>query len=399
MIQTAKRIAQVEEYYFSRKLAEVRTLDTPEWRVINLGIGSPDQAPSANAIEALITSARNPAHHGYQNYKGIPAFRKAIADFYQKIYNTHLDPESMILPLMGSKEGIMHIAMAFVNEGDEVLIPNPGYPTYSSVANLVGARLRPYDLKESLNWGIDIEALRKSDLSKVKLMWVNFPHMPTGRTASREELKALVDLAREHQFLIVNDNPYSLILNDNPLSILSIEGADEVALELNSLSKSHNMAGWRLGWVAGNKTYIDAVLKVKSNMDSGMFLGLQHAAAEALNNGDDWFTSLNAMYGARKAVVKQILDVLGCTYDQQQSGLFVWAKAPDHIADVEKWIDTILYGTHVFITPGFIFGEAGRRYIRISLCCTEDMLRNALDRIQTFISQHAAAPAGAQNRA
>ncbi|MBT1709918.1 aminotransferase class I/II-fold pyridoxal phosphate-dependent enzyme [Fulvivirgaceae bacterium PWU5] len=392
MIQTAKRIANVEEYYFSRKLAEVRGLDTPELRVINLGIGSPDQAPSSATIDALIASAKNPAHHGYQNYKGIPAFRQAIADFYRRVYNTTLNTETEILPLMGSKEGIMHIAMAFVNEGDEVLIPNPGYPTYSSVANLVGATLRPYALKESLNWGIDIAELEKSDLSKVKIMWVNFPHMPTGRVASREELKALVDLARKHQFLIVNDNPYSLILNDNPMSILSIEGADEVALELNSLSKSHNMAGWRLGWVAGKKEFIDAVLKVKSNMDSGMFLGLQHAATEALKNGEVWFKELNQVYRQRKQVALQLLDVLGCTY-ADQSGLFVWAKAPDHIADVEKWIDEILYGTKVFITPGFIFGEAGRRYIRVSLCCTETMLQEALERVKSFLKKQAAAPA------
>ncbi len=385
MIETAKRIANVEEYYFSRKLAEVRTLDTGDVRVINLGIGSPDQAPSPNAIDALITSAKNPANHGYQNYKGIPAFRKAIADFNKRTYNTALDPESMILPLMGSKEGIMHISMAFVNEGEEVLIPNPGYPTYSSVANLVGARLRPYDLKEELNWGIDIDALRRSDLSKVKLMWINFPHMPTGRTASKDELKHLVDLAREKQFLIVNDNPYSLILNDEPLSLLSVPGAEEVALELNSLSKSHNMAGWRLGWVAGKKEYIDAVLKVKSNMDSGMFLGLQHAAIEALDqNGREWFKALNKMYADRKQVANEILDELGCTYASKQSGLFVWAKAPDSIGDVEKWIDEILYGTKVFITPGFIFGEAGRRFIRISLCCTVEKLKEALSRIRKF---------------
>jgi LL-diaminopimelate aminotransferase len=271
-----------------------------------------------------------------------------------------------------------------VNEGEEVLIPDPGYPTYSSVANLVGAKLRPYALREELNWGVDIEALKKSDLSKVKLMWVNFPHMPTGRTASRAELKELVDLARKNQFLIVNDNPYSMILNDEPMSILSIEGAEEVALELNSLSKSHNMAGWRLGWVAGKKEFIDAVLKVKSNMDSGMFLGLQHAAAEALNNGKEWFAELNKMYGERKAVAKQILDELGCSYSDKQSGLFVWAKAPEQIKDVEKWIDEILYGTKVFITPGFIFGEAGRRFIRISLCCTVEKLNEALTRIKNF---------------
>lgn len=387
MIKTADRIASVEEYYFSRKLAEVRALDTGNVRVINLGIGSPDQAPSVNAIDALVSSAQNPANHGYQNYKGIPAFRKAIADFYQRTYQAQLDPESMILPLMGSKEGIMHISMAFVNPGEEVLIPNPGYPTYSSVANLVGAKLRPYDLKEELDWGIDVEALRRTDLSKVKLMWINFPHMPTGRTASREELKALVDLARENQFLIVNDNPYSMVLNDAPMSLLSIEGAQEVALELNSLSKSHNMAGWRLGWVAGKKDFVDAVLKVKSNMDSGMFLGLQHAATEALNhNREDWFTALNKMYTERKQAATQILDLLGCAYAAKQSGLFVWAKAPDNIADVEKWIDEILYGTRVFITPGFIFGEAGRRFIRISLCCTVEKLREALGRIETFKS-------------
>jgi LL-diaminopimelate aminotransferase len=387
MIKTANRIANVEEYYFSKKLAEVRGLDSPELRVINLGIGSPDQAPSVNAVDALISSAKNPANHGYQNYKGIPQFRKAIADFYKNTYQATIDPETMILPLMGSKEGIMHIAMAFVNEGEEVLIPNPGYPTYSSVCNLVGAKLRPYDLREDLNWGIDIEALRKSDLSKVKLMWVNFPHMPTGRVASREELKELVDLARKHQFLIVNDNPYSMILNDNPMSILSIEGADEVALELNSLSKSHNMAGWRLGWVAGKKEFIEAVLKVKSNMDSGMFLGIQHAAAEALKNGKEWFTELNKMYGERKQSAKKILDILGCSYSEKQSGLFVWAKAPEHVADVEKWIDEILYGTKVFITPGFIFGEAGRRYIRISLCCTVEMLNEAGKRIEKLVNE------------
>ncbi|WP_276373052.1 aminotransferase class I/II-fold pyridoxal phosphate-dependent enzyme [Chryseolinea sp. H1M3-3] len=385
MIQTAKRIANVEEYYFSRKLAEVRGLDSPEWRVINLGIGSPDQAPDPSTIDALINSAKNPSNHGYQNYKGIPQLRKGIADLYQRIYNVTLDPESMILPLMGSKEGIMHISMAFVNEGDEVLIPNPGYPTYSSVANLVGATLRPYALREDSNWGIDIEALRKSDLSKVKLMWINFPHMPTGRTATREELKALIGLARENQFLIVNDNPYSMILNDEPLSLLAIEGADEVALELNSLSKSHNMAGWRIGWVAGKKEYIDAVLKVKSNMDSGMFLGLQHAAVEALKSGNEWFVALNKVYGARKKIACELLTRLGCSFSSKQSGLFVWAKAPEHIVDVEKWIDEILYGTKVFITPGFIFGDAGKRYIRVSLCCTEQMLREALIRIDKFL--------------
>jgi aspartate/methionine/tyrosine aminotransferase len=384
MITTAKRIDAVEEYYFSKKLTEVRALDTPDLRVINLGIGSPDLAPSSTTIDALIASAKNTTNHGYQSYKGIPALRKAIADFYKKTYSVALDIEAKILPLMGSKEGIMHIAMAFVNEGDEVLIPDPGYPTYSSVAKLVGATIKTYAMSESLDWGVDIEELKKRDLSKVKIMWVNFPHMPTGRIASRDELKALVDLARENQFLIVNDNPYSLILNDSPLSILSIEGADEVALELNSLSKSHNMAGWRIGWVAGKREFIDAILKVKSNMDSGMFLGLQQAATEALQNGNEWFDELNKTYLERRKVAKNILDELGCVYSEKQSGLFVWAKAPASVVYVEKWIDEILYGTKVFITPGFIFGEAGRRFIRISLCCTVEKLNEALERIKVF---------------
>ncbi len=385
MIQTAKRINAVEEYYFSKKLAEVRGLDTPEHRVINLGIGSPDMAPAPSAINALLESAQNPANHGYQNYKGIPQLRKGIADFYKRTYNVTLDAETMILPLMGSKEGIMHISMAFVNEGEEVLIPDPGYPTYSSVSNLVGAKIRTYAMKEELKWGIDIEALKKADLSKVKIMWINFPHMPTGRIASRAELKELVDLARKNNFLIVNDNPYSLILNEEPMSILSIEGAEDVALELNSLSKSHNMAGWRIGWVAGKKEFIDAVLKVKSNMDSGMFLGLQHAAVEALQSTSEWFTELNKIYAERRTAAHKILDVLGCTYEKKQSGLFVWAKAPGSLADVEKWIDEILYGTKVFITPGFIFGEAGRRFIRISLCSPVEKLKEASGRIERFV--------------
>lgn len=392
MIKTANRIANVEEYYFSRKLAEVRGLDTPAHPVINLGIGSPDLAPAASVIEALNVTAQKANSHGYQNYKGIPALREGVKAFYKHTYGVNLNAENEILPLMGSKEGIMHIAMAFVNEGEEVLIPDPGYPTYSSVAKLVGAKVRTYQLQESLDWGIDVEALKRSDLSNVKIMWVNFPHMPTGRTASKQELKVLVDLARENNFLIVNDNPYSLILNDNPQSILAIEGAADVALELNSLSKSHNMAGWRIGWVAGNKDLIDAVLRVKSNMDSGMFLGLQQAAAEALKNGKEWFTELNAVYKKRRTAARQILDVLGCSYSEKQSGLFVWAKAPAHVADVEKWIDELLYATHVFITPGFIFGEGGSRFIRISLCATEEKLQEALIRIQKFADEKSSVP-------
>lgn len=381
MIETAKRIQSIEEYYFSKKLAEVRSLDTPKRKVINLGIGSPDMAPAKSVIDALSASAHQPTSHGYQSYKGILEFRRSIADFYNRIYDVILDPETMILPLMGSKEGILHISLAFLNEGDEVLIPDPGYPTYASVTKLVGAKLRTYSLKEDLNWGIDQEELQQQDLSKVKIMWVNFPHMPTGRIASRDELQALVNLARKHNFLIINDNPYSLILNDKPISILSTEGATEVALELNSLSKSHNMAGWRLGWVAGRKEYIDAVLRVRSNMDSGMFLSLQHAAVEALKNDEKWFAELNAIYASRKAWAHKILDTLSCTYSPNQSGLFVWAKVSQGIADVEQWIDQILYGAKVFITPGFVFGEAGKRYIRISLCATEQQLKEAHERI------------------
>ncbi len=389
MIKTAERIAQVEEYYFSRKLAEVRKLDTPEWPVINLGIGSPDMAPPAAVVDALVDAARNESNHGYQNYKGVPAFRKAIAEFYHRIYRVNLDPETSILPLMGSKEGIMHIAMAFVNAGDEVLIPDPGYPTYASVAKLVGAKTRTYALKASLDWGIDMESLREQDLSKVKLMWINYPHMPTGRVASHDEMKVLVDLARKHNFLIVNDNPYSLILNNAPLSILSIEGAEDVSLELNSLSKSHNMAGWRVGWVAGKGTLIEAVLRVKSNMDSGMFLGIQKAAIEALGQGQAWFDELNTIYRGRREVAKQILDALDCTYHINQSGLFLWARLPHQVTDVEKWADAILYGTHVFLTPGFIFGENGKSHIRISLCAPIEKMEEALERILKWKSRDA----------
>jgi LL-diaminopimelate aminotransferase len=396
MIELAARIKDVEEYYFSKKLAEVRSLDTAELPVINLGIGSPDLAPNKAAIDSLTITAQKANSHGYQNYKGIPALREAIQKFYQTTYRVSLNTETEILPLMGSKEGIMHITLAFVNEGDEVLIPNPGYPTYASVSKLAGAKVMTYELKESLDWGIDMEALRKKDLSRVKIMWVNFPHMPTGRIASRVEMSELVELARENNFLIVNDNPYSLILNDAPLSILSIDGAGEVALELNSLSKSHNMAGWRIGWVAGNKNYLDAVLRVKSNMDSGMFLGLQQAAVESLKNGADWFNQLNDIYKMRKVAASRILEKLGCTFSKNQSGLFIWAKAPDTVADVEKWIDEILYGTKVFITPGFIFGDAGKRHIRISLCAAEEKLNEAYIRVEKFMKELKQTPTGVE---
>ena len=384
MIQPANRIANVEEYYFSRKLAEVRSLDAPGFRVINLGIGSPDLAPSPATVATLAEVAQQPGSHGYQSYKGIPALRQGISAFMKRTYGVAINPETEVLPLMGSKEGIMHAMMAFVNEGDEVLIPDPGYPTYASVAKLVGAKAVTYHLREELNWGIDMDDLRSRDLSRVKMMWINFPHMPTGRTASMAELQALVELARTHGFLLVNDNPYSLILNEAPMSVLAAAGAQEVAIELNSLSKSHNMAGWRIGWVAGHAHYIDAILRVKSNMDSGMFLGLQAAAVEALQNGDAWFEQLNQVYRQRSEVARAILGELQCTYEARQSGLFVWAKAPAGVADVEKWLDELLYATKVFITPGFIFGEAGRRYVRVSLCSPVETLQEALNRVKQW---------------
>jgi aspartate/methionine/tyrosine aminotransferase len=389
MIKPAKRIEQIEEYYFSRKLAEVRKLDSPHRRIINLGIGSPDLAPSAEAIDALYESASNPANHGYQNYKGIPALREAIAGFSSRTYGVSPDSESEILPLMGSKEGIMHISMAFVNEGDKVLIPDPGYPTYASVSALVGAKIEKYTLREENGWKIDLNELRSRDLSNVKIMWINSPHMPTGSVAGTDELTGLVELAREKNFLLVNDNPYSLILNDKPASIMSIPGAKDVALELNSLSKSHNMAGWRIGWVTGNKAHIDFVLRVKSNMDSGMFLGLQQAAIVALNSGPEWFAAQDQIYKARKKAAENILTQLGCSFASRQSGLFLWAKAPAHVQDVEKWLDVYLYEAGVFITPGFIFGDSGKSFIRISLCATEEKLQEALDRIKNIKSQTA----------
>lgn len=381
MIKPATRLDHVEEYYFSKKLAEIRKMDSPDFPVINLGIGNPDQMPAQEVIEELSLSASQPHHHGYQSYKGVKEFRNAIADFYLRTYDVALDPEQMILPLMGSKEGILHISLAFLNEGDEVLIPDPGYPTYASVAHLVGAKVKTYDLLEENDWKIDIDKLAARDLSRVKLMWINYPHMPTGRQATRHELEQLIALARKHQFLIVNDNPYSLILTDHPTSLLSIAGALAVALELNSLSKSHNMAGWRLGWVAGKKEYVDAILQVRSNMDSGMFLPMQHAAVKALQLGEGWFDQLNRVYAQRKKIVLAILDELNCTYTKNQAGLFVWARAPAHL-NVEKWVDKLLHTARVFVTPGFIFGKNGKQFVRVSLCNPVDVLETALERIQ-----------------
>jgi LL-diaminopimelate aminotransferase len=381
IVKPALRTGNVQEYYFSQKLAQIDRMRSDGYDVINLGIGSPDQPPSENTVSALITEAKKATSHGYQSYSGIPALRKAFSVWYNKYFHVNLNPDNEILLLMGSKEGIMHISMAFVNPGDEVLVPDPGYPTYSSVTYLVGGIVRKYELTEENGWLPDLKSLEKSDLSKVKLMWVNYPQMPTGAIGSLDLFEKLVAFSRKHEILLVNDNPYSFILNKEHLSLLSVEGAKETALELNSLSKSHNMAGWRIGMVAGQSDYIKTVLKVKSNMDSGMFLPMQMAAIEALNNQDSWYDTVNSVYLRRRKIVEQIMDLLKCSYDKSQVGLFVWGKIPENIPDCESYIEEILMKSLVFITPGFIFGKQGERYIRISLCATEEKLNEAKNRI------------------
>jgi aspartate/methionine/tyrosine aminotransferase len=386
-VKPAERTDNVQEYYFSQKLAQIDRMRRNGLDIINLGIGSPDQPPSENTVSALIVEARKPTSHGYQSYSGIPGLRKAFADWYRKYFQVSLNPDNEILPLMGSKEGIMHISMAFVNPGDEVLVPDPGYPTYSSVTDLVGGKIRKYELSEGNGWLPDLAALEKTDLSRVKLMWINYPNMPTGTKGSMDLFENLVAFGLKNEILLVNDNPYSFILNEEYLSILSVEGAKETALELNSLSKSHNMAGWRIGMVAGDSEYIKTILKVKSNMDSGMFLGMQMAAVEALNNKEPWFRSVNEVYRKRRKIVEEIMDLLRCRYDKSQVGLFVWGHIPDEIINCELFIEEILIKSHVFITPGFIFGKTGERYIRISLCANEEKLNEAKARIKNkFIS-------------
>lgn len=383
MIQPAKRLETVQEYYFSRKLKEVAAMNAQGLDVISLGIGSPDMPPSEQTIKALCENAPLANVHGYQPYVGIPELRQGFADFYQKWYGVTLDPASEIQPLIGSKEGILYVTLAFVNPGDKVLVPNPGYPTYSALSSLLGAEVVYYDLKEENNWYPDFEALEKMDLSGVKLMWANYPNMPTGAKASTELFQKLVDFAHKHQIVVVNDNPYSLILNQQPLSIMSIEGAKECCIELNSMSKSHNMPGWRVGMIAANATFINWMLKVKSNVDSGMFKPMQLAAAAALHNDDTWHEAMNMeLYSKRRAVAEQIMDTLGCRYDKNQVGMFVWGKIPDHYQHVEELTEKILHEARVFITPGFIFGSNGARYIRISLCATQEKLTEALNRIR-----------------
>ena len=379
MIQTAKRLNSVQEYYFSRKLREVRQLIAEGKPVINMGIGSPDLAPDITVIEAMQKAMFDDKAHEYQSYQGLPELRKGMADFYATHFNVDLDFNTEILPLMGSKEGIMHISLAFLNEGDEVLIPNPGYPTYASVTELVQAKAVYYDLTAATNWQPDFEELEKQDLSKVKLMWVSYPHMPTGANGTLELFEKLIAFGKKHNILIVNDNPYSFVLNGNPLSILQVEGSSAIALELNSLSKTYNMAGWRVGMVMGNPILIDAILKVKSNMDSGMFYGIQKGAIEALKLGNDWFEKQNEIYTKRRNLIFKLAEKLNCVFDKNSVGLFVWAKLPAGILS-EEFIDKVLIEKHIFITPGTIFGSNGEGYIRFSLCVTEEKIQQAIER-------------------
>lgn len=383
-VKPADRTNLVQEYYFSRKLRQIDQMRQAGADIINLGIGSPDQSPSENTIRRLTTEAEKQGVHGYQSYNGSPVLRRAFSDWYRKYFNIELDPETEILPLMGSKEGIMHITMAFVNQGDEVLVPNPGYPTYSSVTNLAGGRIRYYDLIEEKGWHPDLQHLEKSDLNGVKLMWINYPNMPTGTKGSLDLFRELVAFALEHNILLCNDNPYSFILNREYISLLAVGGAREIAIELNSLSKSHNMAGWRVGMVAGNSEYIKNILKVKSNMDSGMFLPIQMAAAEALGSPEEWYGIMNAAYVVRRKIAESLMELLKCKFDKNQAGLFVWGRIPDGLTDCEAFVEEILTKAHVFITPGFIFGTNGSRYIRISLCASEKRLEEARRRIEVL---------------
>lgn len=382
LIKASSRTDAVQEYYFSRKLREIEQMRKAGADIINLGIGSPDLPPSAETIFTLSRSAFNPKNHGYQSYQGIIELREAFAGWYKRYFKVELNPDSEVLPLIGSKEGIMHISMTFINPGDEVLVPDPGYPTYSSATKLSAGVVRNYSLTKEGGWYPNIKELEKSDLSRVKMMWINYPHMPTGTKATVKLFQELVAFARRHSILLCNDNPYSFILNKDHLSLLSIEGAKEVALELNSLSKSHNMPGWRIGMIAGHSGYIKDIIKIKSNMDSGMFKPLQLAAVTALNSGDEWYDSVNIGYEKRRAIAGKIMDELGCRYDANQCGLFLWGEVPHYCKSAEELTDRLLYNSNVFITPGLIFGTNGERYIRISLCAPEELLESALERVR-----------------
>ena len=381
MITHSKRLNTVEEYYFSKKLREVSKMISSGKPVINMGIGSPDLYPSKNVIDEIKNSLSDQNAHKYQSYQGLPEFRKSISKFYQNYFQVDLNSENEVLPLMGSKEGIMHISLAFLNPGDEVLIPNPGYPTYFSVTNLVEAKPRFYDLNESNNWFPNLTELEKSDLSKVKLMWVNYPHMPTGASVDVNQYEELIEFAKRNSILIVNDNPYSFILNNDYLSILKVNGSKDVAMELNSLSKSFNMSGWRVGMLVGSDLNISRVLKVKSNMDSGMFYGIQKGAISALNLSDTWFKNLNEVYAKRRELIWKIADKLNCSYDSNSKGLFVWAKLPGKNPSAESFIENLLLEKNIFIAPGTIFGSNGEGYIRFSLCVDESKIVESLKRI------------------
>ena len=381
-IQPADRLANVSEYYFSRKLKEVAQMNAEGKNVISLGIGSPDMPPSEETVNVLCEQAKRPDAHGYQPTVGIPELRKAMADWYKRWYHVELDPATEIQPLIGSKEGILHVTLALVNPGDQVLVPNPGYPTYTSLNKILGSEIVNYNLREDNHWQPDFDELEKMDLSRVKIMWTNYPNMPTGANATMELYEKLVNFARRHNIVIVNDNPYSFILNKKPLSILNVPGAKECCIEFNSMSKSHNMPGWRIGMLASNAEFVQWILKVKSNIDSGMFRAMQLAAATALEAEQDWYDGNNANYRNRRQLAGEIMHTLGCTYDENQVGMFLWGKIPDSCTDVEELTEHVLHKARVFITPGFIFGSNGKRYIRISLCCKDNKLAEALKRIK-----------------
>lgn len=386
MIASAKRLESVNEYYFAGKLREIAQMQREGKPVLNLGIGSPDLPPHPSVLDALHQAAAHPKAHGYQSYTGIPALREAWSNWYAQYYQVTLNPDNQILPLIGSKEGIVHVAMAFLEPGDIALVPNPGYPAYSAATQLAGASVQLYDLKGDNDWLPDFRALEQTDLSKVKILWANYPHMPTGAPGSADIFQALVDFGKRHNILIINDNPYSFILNKHPRSILAAHGAAEIALELNSLSKSHNLAGWRVGMIAGHPDYLKSVLRFKSNMDSGQFQAIQLAATQALQLPQDWYDGLNSTYSERQQVSFKILKSIDCQFDMKQQGMFVWAKIPDHYADCYALSDELLYERHVFLTPGGIFGSNGDRYVRISLCSDVTTLQKALQNLQNTIA-------------
>lgn len=383
-IQPSDRVQQIKEYYFSRKLKEIAALRAQGVDIISLGIGGPDLPPPASVIETMCEAVKDPANHGYQPHVGVPELREAFARWYKRWYGVELDPKTEIQPLIGSKEAVTHISLAFLNPGDKVLIPDPGYPTYTSITRMAGAEPMKYDLTEKNDWQPDFDTLEKMDLSGVKLMWLNYPHMPTGARARRETFEKAIDFGRRHGIVIVHDNPYSFILNEKPESILSVPGAMDIAIELNSLSKSHNMPGWRVGVAVSNPTFISWILRIKSNIDSGQFKPLMLAAAKALEEGPEWHSRLNEAYASRRKIAEKIMDALGCSFDPKQSGLFLWGRINNPEVTSEQLADRVLDEARVFLTPGFIFGDNGERYIRISLCAPEDKLTEALSRISAL---------------